>query len=154
MTLALSLIPVLMRVDVFSTVVYFAVIWMALYFGNARGFYDKYKWWDRAVHFLAGVAFVGFGIVIAGEMTGNVKLGLLLFGFTFSLTLYVFWELLEYIGDCLFHFNAQRWQKVHASNNHKSKKAMQPAGLVDTMSDCICCIIGSAMIVVVWWLLL
>ncbi|MCC8122232.1 MAG: hypothetical protein LIO58_01640 [Oscillospiraceae bacterium] len=134
--------------------VYDIVVWMALYFGNALGFYDKYKWWDRVVHFLAGIAFVGFGVTIAGATTGNVKIGLLLFGFTFSITLYVFWELLEYIGDCLFHFNAQRWQKVHASNNHKSNKAQQPAGLVDTMNDCICCIIGSVIMTGVWWMIL
>lgn len=142
------------RIDTFSNLIYLIILFMALYLGSSLGFYDKYKWWDRLIHFLFGIGFVGFGIAIANTNSSIRKLGILLFSFTFSTTLHVFWEVLEYISDCISHGNAQRWQKIHASNNHISKKAIQPAGLVDTMNDTICCIIGSWIAIIVWWFII
>lgn len=157
---ALSFLPELLhavfqlQVDAFSILVYLIIIFMALYLGSSFQFYDKYKWWDRSIHFLSGVGFVGFGIAIAGIGPDIIKLVILLFGFTFSITLHVFWEVLEYITDCIFHGNAQRWQKVHASINHVSETAIQPAGLVDTMNDMICCIVGAGLTILVWWFII
>jgi hypothetical protein len=157
---ALSFLPQILnavfqiRIDAFSMFVYFIIIFMALYLGGSHRFYDKYKWWDRAIHFLSGVGFTGFGIAFASASSGTIKLVILFFGFTFSLTLHVFWEVLEYISDCISHGNAQRWQKVHASHNHVSEKALQPAGLVDTMNDAICCIVGAGLSVLVWWFII
>ncbi|MDR1548033.1 MAG: hypothetical protein LBT06_05500 [Hungatella sp.] len=139
------------RIDAFSIIVYFIIIFMALYLGSSFLFYDKYKWWDRAIHFLSGIGFAGFGIAIAGTSSGIMKLVILLLGFTFPITLHVIWEVLEYLSDCITHGNAQRWQKINASNNHVSEKAIQPAGLVDTMNDAICCIAGSGLAVLIWW---
>lgn len=130
------------------------VLLMALYLGSSIGYYERYKWWDRAVHFLSGIGFLGFGIAIANTNYSITKLYALLFGFTFSISLHVFWEVLEYISDCISHGNAQRWQKIHPSNNHVSEKAIQPAGLVDTMNDTICCIIGSCIGIIIWWFIL
>lgn len=157
---ALSFLPAFLnaafqiRIDAFSIFVYFIILFMALYFGGSLSFYDKYKWWDRSIHFLSGVEFVGFGIAIAGTSSGIIKLGILFFSFTFSITLHIFWEVLEYISDCLFHGNAQRWQTIHASNNHVSERAIQPAGLVDTMNDTICCIVGAGLAIIVWWFII
>ncbi|MEY8354784.1 hypothetical protein AALB39_15705 [Lachnospiraceae bacterium 54-53] len=143
-----------MKIDTFSILVYFIILFMALFLGSSLGYYDKFKWWDRVIHFLAGFGFAGFGIALAQISPGIIKMGILIFSFTFSITLHIFWEVLEYISDCLFHGNAQRWQKVHASENHVSEKAIQPAGLVDTMNDIICCIAGSGLAAVVWWFIL
>jgi hypothetical protein len=142
------------RIDEFSNFIYFIVLIMALYLGSSLGFYDRYKWWDRSIHFLSGSGFIGFGIALANTNYGIAKFGVLLFSYTFSITLHVFWEVLEYISDCFSHGNAQRWQKIHASNNHISDKAIQPAGLVDTMNDTICCIIGSLIAIIVWWFII
>lgn len=139
------------RIDAYSNFIYLTVLLMALYLGSSLGFYDRYKWWDRFIHFLSGSGFIGFGIAIANTNSGISKFGVIFFSFTFSITLHVFWEVLEYINDCLTRGNAQRWQRIHASNNHKSKKAIQPAGLVDTMNDTICCIVGSLLAIIVWW---
>lgn len=144
----------LIRVDAISYFIYLLIIFMTLYLGSSLCFYDRYKWWDRLIHFLSGVGFVGFGIAIANTNPGIIKFGILLFSFTFSITLHVFWEVLEYITDCIFHGNAQRWQKIHASKNHVSERAIQPAGLVDTMNDIICCIVGSGLTVIGWWFLM
>lgn len=142
------------RIDPFSNFLYLCVLFMALYLGGSRGFYDRYKWWDRSIHFLSGVGFAGFGNAIAGTQSGITRFGILLFSFTFSVTLHVVWEVLEYISDCLSHGNAQRWQKIHASNNHMPKKAIQPAGLVDTMNDTIFCIAGSGLAIIIWWFII
>jgi len=142
------------RIDGFSIFVYLIILFMALYLGSSLLFYDKYKWWDRAIHFLSGVAFVGFGIALTGTSSGVTKYVILLFGFTFSITLHVIWEVLEYITDCITHSNAQRWQKIHTSHNHVSEKALQPAGLVDTMNDAICCITGAVLSILVWWFII
>lgn len=138
------------KIDTFSILIYFVILFMAMYLGSALKFYDKYKWWDRIIHFLSGAGFVGFGIAIAGLNPGISKWGVTLFGATFSITLHVIWEVLEYISDCLTHGDAQRWQKIHVTNNHVSEKAIQPAGLVDTMNDFICCIVGTVLAIILW----
>lgn len=138
--------------DALSILIYDVIIVMALYLGSTLGFYDRYKWWDRIIHFLSGFAFTGFGMAAANLVPGLVKWAVLAFGFTFSVTLHVFWEVLEYLADCITHGNAQRWQKIHNSVNHVSPDAIQPAGLVDTMNDLICCLCGAALAVTGWWL--
>jgi len=127
---------------------------MALYLGSSLKFYDKYKNWDRYIHSLSGIAFVGFGIATVYNDSGISRFSVLLLGFTFSVTIHVFWEIIEYIIDCLFQGNAQRWQINHNSVNHVSPKAIQPAGLVDTMNDLICCVIGSGLATIVWMFIL
>jgi len=141
------------NVDDFSRFIYLVILFMALYLGSSLRFYDKYKWWDRSIHFLTGVGFVGFGTAIAGLSPGITRFVLLFFGFTFSVTLHVIWELLEYLSDCILHSNAQRWQMIHDSNNHQSEQAVQPAGLVDTMNDLICCLVGAALMIAFCWLI-
>lgn len=138
-------------VDVFSRTVYLIILFMALYLGGARRFYEKYSWWDRSLHFLSGLGFVGFGIAIAELSPNLTRFFLLFFGFTFSVTLHVFWEVLEYLCDCITHGNAQRWQLIHDSDNHKSERTIQPAGLADTMNDMICCLVGAALMILCWW---
>ena len=137
-----------------SSFLYYGILLMTLYMGSSLCFYDKYSWWDRLVHFLSGISFVGFGIALAALDSDIILAGILLFSFTFSITLHAFWEVFEYISDCMTHGNAQRWQKRHDSNNHVSKDAIQPAGLVDTMNDLICCMVGAALAVFVWWFVL
>lgn len=157
LVILLSLIPYCLhsffqiKVDTFSSILYYGILFMTLYLGSACHYYDKYSWWDRLVHFLSGVSFVGFGIALALLCPGIHRFGILLFSYTFSITLHAFWEVMEYITDCRTHGNAQRWQKRHDSNNHVSEKAIQPAGLVDTMNDLICCMSGAALAVVIWW---
>jgi hypothetical protein len=162
---ALTFLPALIKfilnveIDPFSILIYLAIIFMTLYLGGSYGYYEKFSWWDRITHFLSGVAFVGFGIATIRAGSEIYKVLILLFGFNFSVTLHVFWEVLEYISDCVLHGNAQRWQKMHVNKNHVSinhvsPKAIQPAGLVDTMNDFNCCIAGAALATIIWWFIL
>jgi len=160
LNLMLSFVPLLLSrlfhidIDLFSIWAYYIVTIMSLYLGSSLGFYDQYRWWDRTIHAFSGIAFVGFGLAIADRGSESTKWLLLLFSFTFSITIHAFWEMLEYITDSVTHSDGQRWQKIHKSRNHVSPKAMQPAGLVDTMNDIICCMIGSAAAVIVWEMIL
>lgn len=155
--LALSFLPEFsnwfmgIAIDPYSIIIYLIVLFMALFLGSSLCYYDRYSWWDRTIHFLSGVGFVGFGAAIIKTNADSKKAVILLFGFTFSVTLHIIWEVLEYVSDCLSHGNAQRWQKIHSSVNHVSEKALQPAGLVDTMNDTICCMAGAAAAAAVWW---
>lgn len=142
-----------METDTLSILIYDVITVMSIYLGSALGFYDRYKWWDRITHFLSGFAFVGFGMAAANLVPDLAKGAVLSFGFTFSVTLHAFWEVLEYLADCITHGNAQRWQKIHNSVNHVSPDAIQPAGLVDTMNDLICCLCGGALAVIGWWII-
>jgi len=142
------------RLDLFGGVLYIAIIFMTIYLGSALKFYDKYAWWDRLIHALSGIALVSFGVAVSRKAENLSSLYILFFSFTFSISLHVVWEVLEYIFDCIFHMDNQRWQKVNASNNHVSESAVQPAGLVDTMNDTILCIVGTAIACLVWWFIL
>jgi hypothetical protein len=160
LVLALSFLPEVSAwlmgivIDPVSTIIYLIILFMALYLGDCIGYYDRYWWWDRTIHFLSGVGFTGFGAAIVKTNADPRKAIILLFGFTFSVTLHIIWEVMEYISDCLTHGNAQRWQKIHASVNHVSEKAIQPAGLVDTMNDTICCMIGAGIASIIRWFVL
>jgi hypothetical protein len=161
MTFLPALIHVILRVEIdsFSILIYLVILFMTLYLGGSLGYYDRFSWWDRITHFLSGAAFVGFGIATIRAGSDITKILVILFGFNFSITLHVFWEVLEYVSDCVLHGNAQRWQKFHinknhVSNIHLSEKAIQPAGLVDTMNDFNCCIVGAVLASAVWWFFL
>lgn len=143
-----------LKIDLFGSVLYFIVISMSIFLGSSLGFYDKYSWWDRVLHFLCGILFISFGIPLANKMGIMNKLGTLFFGLTLSTTLHVIWEIAEYAVDYFAHTDHQRWQKHYKTKNHLSPNAVQPAGLVDTMNDIIICMAGTVAACAVWWFIL
>ena len=144
----------MLRADLLGNVLYFIIIVMSLYLGSELKFYDKFSWWDRVLHFLCGIMFVSFGIPLAVKMNISARIGVLFFCFTLSSTLHILWEVAEYIVDMIAHTDHQRWQKHSPANNHLSPKAVQPAGLVDTMNDIIICMLSTVAACVVWWFIL
>ncbi len=142
------------KIDLLGSILYFTLIFMTIYLGSTLKYYDKYAWWDILIHFLSGIAFISFGIAISSKVEGLSKFNILFFCLTFSITLHTLWEVAEYVVDCIMHTDHQRWQKKHNSNNHLSVKAIQPAGLVDTMNDTIICIVGTIVACSVWWFVL
>lgn len=61
------------KVDAFSNFLYLTVIFSSLYLGSSLGFYDKYKWWDRLIHLLSGIGFVGFGNAIVNAASTDIN---------------------------------------------------------------------------------
>ena len=142
------------RVDALGKFLYTTLIFMTIYLGSTLKFYDKFAWWDIAIHFFFGITFVSFGVAIARMVPNLSPFNIVVFCFTFSTTLHVFWEIIEYFVDTNSHTDHQRWQKNSESNNHVSESAIQPAGLVDTMKDIIVCMISTILACVVWYFIL
>lgn len=142
------------KADLFGNILYFTIIVMSIYLGSELKFYDKFVWWDRTLHFLCGIMFVSFGIPLAEKIGIVNKAGILFSCFTLSSTLHVLWEIAEYIADSIVHTDHQRWQKRCKTRNHLSPKAIQPAGLVDTMNDIIICMTGTLAACTVWWFII
>lgn len=130
------------------------VVLMAVYWGSTYRYYDLYPWWDRCVHFLSGILFFCFGMSLAEKVPEVGLAGKLVFSFALSLALHAVWEVLEFLTDCVFHTDSQRWQKHSKVVNHQPKKAIQPPGLVDTMVDTIAGIGGAVIACAGWWVFL
>lgn len=110
-------------------------ICLTLFFGEALDFYNRYWWWDVALHtgsgFMLGIT--GFLLVYVLNETPRVNLDLTpgfmaIFAFMFSLGMGVIWEIFEFAMDSAFGLN------------------MQKSGLVDTMWDLIVDLIGALII--------
>ncbi|MCL1823349.1 MAG: hypothetical protein FWG44_04015 [Oscillospiraceae bacterium] len=139
------------RIDFTGSLLYYTVIFTAIYLGSGLGFYDRYAWWDIMIHFLSGAAFVSLGIALTAN-TGNLsRINILFFCVTLSVFLHVVWEVAEYICDSFLRTNHQRWQKSYNYINHKSESVIQPSGLVDTMNDTLYCIAGTFIACILWW---
>ena len=155
-TIALSFIPWLLslinvQLDTITVILFQTVVFTGAHLGFGYKYYDLYPWWDRVLHFLSGTAFFGFGVSFAKKVPEVGIAGTLLFSFTFSLALHSIWEVTEFLVDRISHSDHQRWQKNNPSVNHQPENAIQPPGLVDTMSDTIAEIIGALIACLGWW---
>ncbi len=159
LTLAVSFIPWLLslihvQINAFTVFLFQTVLFAAVYLGIGYKFYNLFPWWDRTIHFISGIVFFGFGISLAELAPDAGFAGTLIFGFTLSMALHEIWEVSEFIFDSIFHADNQHWQKKSPINNHQPEKAIQPPGLVDTMTDTISSIIGTMAACIGWWIYL
>lgn len=158
-TLALTFIPWLLslidiQLDTLTVFLFQTVLFLAVFLGTGYRYYDSHPWLDRIVHFLSGILFFGFGITLADKEPDVGLAGTLVFGFALSLALHQIWEVCEFLVDSIFHTDHQHWQKNSPVVNHQPEKAIQPPGLVDTMSDTIANIIGAMIACLGWWIYL
>ncbi|MFN3208535.1 MAG: hypothetical protein ACE369_05960 [Roseovarius sp.] len=135
-TLGLSLAPVIVaswtQVHVPPTFIAVVVIFVAatLFLGEVFNFYERFWWWDMAMHGTSAVAFglIGFVFVFMmfqGDRFAAPHLQLSFLAFCFATTIGTVWEIFEFAMDQLFGFN------------------MQKSGLMDTMGDLIIDAIGA-----------
>lgn len=101
-------------------------IFLSLFLGSLHDFYEKFYWWDVALHIQSGILLgvVGFMLVYILNARKSDKLTMSpgfvsFFAVCFSLAISVVWEIYEYAGDTWFGYN------------------MQETGLPDTMGDFI-----------------
>ena len=110
-----------------------AVFVMAsLYLGELHSFYERFWWWDIALHFFSalGVGTIGFLLVLMmfeGDRYAAPPWALGLLSFCLAITVGTLWEIFEYAMDSLFGYN------------------MQKSGLQDTMGDLIVNAVGAAL---------
>lgn len=103
-----------------------------LYLGEVQDFYDRFWWWDLALHFGSAMGFgiLGFLLVFMlfqGDRYAAPPWALGALSFCLAMTVGVLWEVFEYAMDTLFGFN------------------MMKSGLPDTMGDLIVDAVGAAL---------
>ena len=95
-----------------------------LFLGEVFDFYERFWWWDIAMH---GGSAVGFGLIgfvlvfmmFQGDRYAAPPLAIAFFAFCFALAIGATWEIFEFCMDQAFGLN------------------MQKSGLMDTMGDLI-----------------
>lgn len=121
-------------------------IFAALYLGEIQSFYQRFWWWDIALHTSAGLlmGIVGFLLVYLLNASTRVELHLTpgfisMFAFLFAVTIGTLWEIFEFIMDQFFGLNMQK------------PMLGDPSGLTDTMWDMIVNAIGATCISFLGW---
>lgn len=103
-----------------------------LYLGEVHAFYDRFWWWDLALHMGSAMGFgiLGFLLVFMlfqGDRYAAPPWALGTLSFCLAMTVGALWEIFEYAMDSLFGFN------------------MMKSGLPDTMGDLIVDAIGAVL---------
>ncbi len=136
-TLVLTFIPILFqqRFNVYippfliSTIAFFA--YATIFLGEVSDFYQKFWWWDLALHLISAIGFGLVGVIVLLLLFGKKRneshpFIFALLSFCFAVTVGVMWEIYEFGMDQFFGFN------------------MQKSGLFDTMADLIIDSIGGS----------
>ena len=105
-------------------------IFAALFLGEVADFYERFWWWDVALHFTSALSFglVGFLLIFMlfeGNRYAAPPWALATLAFCVGLSIGTLWEVFEFAMDHLFGTN------------------MQKSGLMDTMKDLIIDTIGA-----------
>jgi hypothetical protein len=101
-----------------------------LFLGEVFEFYERFWWWDMAMH---GGSAIGFGLIgfvlvfmmFQGDRFAAPHVAVAFFGFCFAVSIGTIWEIFEFCMDQLFGLN------------------MQKSGLMDTMGDLIVNLLGA-----------
>ncbi len=115
-------------------VLIYVFVFAAYTFGVAMRGYNNIAWMDKVTHGISGVifTFVGFLLfyILKPEKKRNRKdcAQVCFFSVSFSMTIAVIWEIIEYIINFILHNDPQR---------------VAATGVNDTMQDMIACGIGS-----------
>jgi VanZ family protein len=110
-------------------------VFLTLFLGSLRNYYERYFWWDKVLHFqsgiLLGIASFVLIYILNSTKVKKIKMSpgfISLFSVTFSLSMSVVWEVYEYFADMFFGFNMQR------------------NGLPDTMEDLMVNAVGAIIV--------
>lgn len=109
-----------------------AFVLATLYLGEVYDFYNRFWWWDLALHFGSAMGFgiLGFLLIFMlfeGDRYAAPPWAIGALSFCLAITVGTLWELFEYAMDTLFGFN------------------MMKSGLPDTMGDFIVNTLGAAL---------
>ena len=94
------------------TLIIVAFMYFTIFLGNVNGAYERYFWWDAALHALSGIilGFVGFLALVAFLSVDQIKQRPKLFAFfafMFALAAGSIWEIFEFVMDELFDTGMQ-----------------------------------------------
>lgn len=136
-SLALSMAPLFLakrigiRLPLAFEAAIVAFVFATIFLGEAYDFYNRYPWWDVALH---GGSALGFGLIgfllifmlFEGDRYAAPAWALSALAFAIAVTIGALWEIFEFAMDSAFGLN------------------MQKSGLPDTMGDLIVDVIGAA----------
>jgi hypothetical protein len=151
--IAIILAPVVLgerlpvRVPAEMQLVALAFVFAALFLGEIRSYYDRFWWWDIALHTSSGLllGIFGFLLVYVLNESRNIDLHMrprfvALFAFLFAVTAGALWEIFEFTMDGLFGLQMQK------------PMLGDDSGLTDTMWDLIVDTAGAfAISGLGWW---
>ena len=146
----LTLAPVVFRmpVEIPSEVQIVALLFVfaSLFLGEVRDYYQRFWWWDAALHTTSGLllGMLGFMFVYILNEDRNVDLHMrpsfvALFAFFFAVGLGALWEIFEFGMD------------EFAGTNMQPAVPGDPSGLTDTIHDLIVDSVGAAIVALGGW---
>jgi hypothetical protein len=115
---------------------------LAQYLGEIKKFYQIFWWWDLLLHAIFGsyaliiALYLIKGIIRKEQGTSDQRftLFIIIFAFSFSITLGTLWEMFEFIGDYLF------------------KAGMVKGGIEDTSTDLLINIMAAFITAIICYL--
>jgi uncharacterized membrane protein YjdF len=148
--MALTLAPVVLRmpVEIPSEIQIVAVLFVfaTLFLGDTRDWYQRFWWWDAALHTTSGLllGMLGFMFVYMLNEDRHVDFHMrpafvALFAFFFAVGLGAVWEIFEFAMDEFFGTNMQ------------PATPGDPSGLTDTIHDLIVDTVGAAVVSLGGW---
>lgn len=150
--MATCLVPVLFRerlpvdVPIEIQVVIVLFIFATLFLGEIWEYYERFWWWDIALHATAGLLLGAFGFMIVYILNENEVVDLHMrpsflaaFAFFFAVGIGALWEIFEFTMDQCFGLTMQK------------PMLGDPSGLTDTMWDLIVDTVGAAVISLAGW---
>jgi uncharacterized membrane protein YjdF len=102
----------------------------ALFLGEVRDYYERFPWWDVALHASSGLLLGIVGFLLAYVLSQNRRVEfhvhprfVALFAFLFAVSVGALWEIFEFAMDAWFGLDMQK------------PVLGDPSGLTDTMLD-------------------
>lgn len=122
-------------------------VFAALFLGEYRSYYERFWWWDLALHATSGLLLGILGFLLAYVLNESKRIDLhlrprfvALFAFVFAIAVGAFWEIFEFTVDQVFGTTMQK------------PMLGDPSGLTDTMWDLIINALGALVICAFgWW---
>lgn len=122
-------------------------VFASLFLGEVRSFYERFWWWDIALHAGSGLLLGLLGFLLVYALNENERVDLhmrprfvALFAFCFAVATGALWEIFEFKMDQVFGMNMQKPMLGDIS------------GLTDTMWDLIVDALGALVISALgWW---
>jgi hypothetical protein len=122
-------------------------VFASLFLGEFRSYYERFWWWDIALHTTSGLLLGILGFLLVYVLNENKRIELhmrpgfvALFAFVFAIGVGTLWEIFEFAANRIFGTRMQKPMLGDAS------------GLTDTMWDLIVDALGAAAISVFgWW---
>jgi hypothetical protein len=146
--IAATLAPAALKIDVPAEIQIAVVVFVfaTLFLGEVRGYYERFWWWDLALHTTAGLLLGIFGFLIVHMLNRSEAVDLhmrpaflAMFAFFFAVGIGALWEVFEFAMDEIFGFNMQK------------PMLGDPSGLTDTMWDLIVDTIGAGVVALAGW---